>query len=107
MKAVKSGRMPRVNMGIDQNGLTFLLAAKALGVSFEATATIGHQRLFFNPRELRQRLRVAGVQLSVRKAYEVMQSANGYAEPCLSLLGASNISSLDVSAYEGATVIQD
>lgn len=94
-------------MGLDAKGVQFLLAARALGVSFARSATIGRQRLFVPPWWLRRRLRAFGVDVGARRAAELLETADGFSEPFLRLLGAERIVSVDASDYEGATRVVD
>lgn len=94
-------------MAIDQNGLKFLLLAKARGVDFSNTAMIGRQRLNFTPDEFKAILdqcRVSHCEASVRS---VMYDHDHYSEGFLKTLGASNLQSIDYSSYEGATLVHD
>ena len=94
-------------MGLDDKGTQFLLAAQRLGVSFERTATIGHQQLFVTPRWLRRYLGVFQIEATDAKIHEVVSRADGFAEPFLHLLGAHQIVSIDASPYEGASQVVD
>ena len=73
-------------MGIDPSGIRFLGCATRQGVDFRRTVTIGRQQLF-------------GVGSSRR--------TSTYAEPLFESLGAESVNSLDMSPYEGATLIAD
>lgn len=83
-------------MGIDQNALKFLALARADGVDFSRTLTIGRQRLYVPSDLVPEDLRTA-----------VGASAEPYAEDLFRALGARDVSSLDRSSYEGATVLHD
>ena len=93
-------------MGLDDKGTQFLLAARRLGVSFERTATIGRQRLYLTPRLLRRRLGAFGISTTAEDTRRLFDE-NGFGEPLLRLLGASQTVSIDASAYEGASRILD
>ena len=94
-------------MGVDAKAAQFLLAARALGVSFARTATIGRQHLFVSPSWLRRRLRAVDINLSAAEVAELFAAADGFAEPFLQLLGADDVVSVDASDYEGATRVVD
>ena len=94
-------------MGFDTKATQFLLAAHALGVSFDRTATIGRQRLFVPPSWLRRRLRRSGFDVDRRDAARLLSESDGFAEPFLRLLGAEDVVSVDASDYEGASRILD
>lgn len=93
-------------MGFDIHGVRFLLAARASGVSFRRSATIGRQGLHITPEDLGGVLRQFGQPLDAAQVRQ-LYAADGYAEPLLRLLGAEEVCSLDASAYEDATRVQD
>ena len=94
-------------MGLDDKGTQFLLAAQRLGVSFERTATIGHQQLFVTARWLRRYLRAFQIEATDSEIQQLVTGADGFAEPFLRLLGAQRIVSIDASSYEGASQVVD
>jgi hypothetical protein len=73
-----------VAVGIDRRGQQFLEAARASGVDFSRLCTIG-----------RQDMTVAGL------------SRAEYADGVFRGLGAHTVDALDISDYEGATVVHD
>lgn len=91
-------------MGFDTNGIKLLLHARQLDVNFRKVLTIGRQILFLKEKELSHMLGQAGLMEAYKKG---PFPVNSHAEPFLSLLGAEVTDSLDVSAYEGATLIHD
>jgi len=104
-------------MGLDTNGIRLLIKAKELGVNFEKVITIGRQNLNLKEKEMNDLLIKAGLfNEDAKKIFS--QHGNGmnphskgnfrvYSESFFNLLGASVTDSMDVSDYEGATVIQD
>src|ERR1017187_7334195 len=96
-------------MGIDANSARFVLSARAQGVRFRRTVTIGRQSLFITPRLMRQILSEFGVTPASGLLGELDEAcaSGGYAEPFLRLLGADEITSIDASGYEGASAIHD
>lgn len=90
-------------MGLDAKAAQFLLAARARGVSFDRTATIGRQQLVVTPSWLRRRLRRSGFDVDRRDAERLLSESGGFAEPLLRLLGAREVVSVDASDYEGAS----
>ena len=89
-------------MGLNINGLRFLLQTRASGVIFGRTLTIGRQSVSVTDREIRAlpaALRAPLDGLSVESL--------SYADTILQRLGASAVEALDVTAYEGATVLHD
>ncbi|HYE96960.1 MAG TPA: hypothetical protein VD962_12200 [Rubricoccaceae bacterium] len=94
-------------MGIDRNAARYLAYVRRRGVDFARTATLGRQGLHLSARQLhgaaqRQRLALDDTTLA-----SIFLEAGGYAEPFLRLLGAHEVDSFDVSAYEGATHLHD
>lgn len=90
-------------MGFDTKATQFLLASRALGVSFDVTATVGRQRLFVTASWFHRCLRRFGLGVDRRAAVRLLSEADGFAEPFLRLLGAKEVVSLDASDYEGAS----
>ena len=94
-------------MGLDINGTRFLLYARRQGVDFSRTAMIGRQCLTLNAAVLERNLWDFGFAGGARECERLLTCENGYAEPFLRLLGASEIASFDASDYEGANFIHD
>jgi hypothetical protein len=94
-------------MGLDSPALQFLLNAKRNGVSFERVLTIGRQGIHISAAELYDSLTRNGIRVSRAEAEQLIQEENGYCEPLLRRLGAGEIHSIDVSPYEGATILHD
>jgi hypothetical protein len=86
-------------MGIDLNALKFLATARRDGVDFDRTVMIGRQRLYVSPADVRRFVPTAGGPPE--------GPAGAYAEWVLRGLGARQADSVDVSDYEGATVLHD
>lgn len=93
-------------MGVDYQGLRFLLAAKGEGVSFEHPLMFGRQN--FTSLSLED-----AAYLFSRYGWPFSRPAlnkwlaDAYIEPLLMMLGAEDPMSVDVSPYEGATVVHD
>ena len=94
-------------MGIDASGLQFLALARATGVSFAQIMTIGRQNLLLTSAELTRGFEAVGCKLPKMDPSSILTSGDGFAEPLLRAMGADVIESMDVSAYEGASTIQD
>lgn len=94
-------------MGFDVQGIKFLLRAHRSGVRFARTATLGRQELFINARHLRKILRGFGVPDGDAEARRLLAESDGFAEPLLRWLGGEQISSIDASSYEGASLVHD
>ena len=77
-------------MGIDPSGMQFLARAKASGVDFRSTLTIGRQQLY-----------------GAHRAAPGVAPVSGFAEPLFGALGAESVDSLDASDYEGANLVAD
>lgn len=88
-------------MGIDPTALKFLARAAREGCSFDRTVTIGRQRLYVDPGRLGEL--VPGGPAGA----EVSEADRPFAEWVLRRLGAGHIDSIDVSGYEGASVLHD
>src|SRR4051794_9291359 len=93
-------------MGVGSATAQFLMEAAERGVRFDRTATIGRQTLFVAPREVerliaRHRLGLAsGRDPAVRRR---LRDEPGLLDPMLAVLGATEVTSIDASAYERAT----
>jgi SAM-dependent methyltransferase len=94
-------------MGFDVQGVRFLLSAHRSGVQFAKTAIIGRQGLFLDPASLQDILRSSGIATNDAEVKRILTEADGFAEPLLRVLGASKISSIDASSYEGASIVHD
>jgi hypothetical protein len=94
-------------MGFDVQGIKFLLATRRSGVRFDRTAMIGRQELFIDPVTLHRLLRRSGLAIGAAETERLLTEASGYAEPLLRHLGARQISSIDASHYEQASLVHD
>ncbi len=94
-------------MGIDKKSLELLLLSKASGVDFLNTITIGRQGLHASEKEVYKLINEFGPYLCSKIKSNKNITSSGYIEGLLELLGASNVSSIDYSDYEGATIIHD
>ena len=89
-------------MGIDIASVKLLLCAKNAGVDFSNTLQVGRQGMHTDAGSLGRALGVSRI-----SADAATIAQNKYSEAFFSALGATCISSLDVSDYEGATIIHD
>lgn len=94
-------------MGLDTNGIKFLLACHKQGVSFKKTLMMGRQILNLEPHELKTNLTGFNRFESDRQVNDIMTQSGGYAEKLLESLGSEKIDSLDYSNYEGANILHD
>lgn len=81
-------------MGIDVNALKFLSSS---GADFSRTVMVGRHRLYVSPEAIHQLVPNAAAPLY----------GAAYAEWVLQGLGAEKVDSVDVSSYEGATILHD
>jgi len=97
-------------MGIQTSGAEFLMYARNQGVLFGDTLTLGKQNLFVSPIRLERLLKKHGL-LSERYRQDTVPALTDQprymVDPLLSYLGASSVSAMDHSTYEGANVIHD
>jgi len=98
-------------MGIDTNMIRFLLESRRDGVEFTESATLGRQKIRLSRGEIRRAFRYAGASIRDNELDDICRNTAGgtpgYAESLLAYLGAERHESIDVSAYEGATLIHD
>jgi hypothetical protein len=94
-------------MAYNTHDVRFLFSCFRKGVSFKKTLVIGRSLVWVSPRELCEAAGEFGIDLSIPAAEEILKKKNGYCEPLFELLGAEEIQSMDVSAYEGAGLIHD
>lgn len=89
-------------MGLNQNGLDFLLYANQLHVDFRCTATIGRQELHFSRPQLLDRFRAFGMPKPDNWTLDGI-FLNGYADGLLAYLGADDVYSFDAFDRDGAS----
>ena len=94
-------------MGLDANGIKFLLYAKSLGVDFEKTATIGRQYIYVAPSEFQNILSSFNYQIDDKDLELIFEENDSYTETFLRYIGANITDSFDYSDYEGATHVHD
>jgi hypothetical protein len=104
-------------MGLDINVVRFMIAAHKQGARFDRVLTLGRQQLNVYPARMKTLLARAGLPTG---AFEHPATSagpegarpegarpEGFAEPFFAALGAREITSLDASDFEGASVIHD
>ena len=90
-------------MGLDINTVLFLIDARKRGIALGEMLTLGRQEINVYPRKMVQVLKKHGL-----PADDYLREAdNRFAEPCLKALGASRVSSLDASNFEGADFVHN
>jgi hypothetical protein len=94
-------------MGLDTNGIKFVLSCRKNGTSFRRTLMVGRQILNLEFQELRKDLQGFSLFSSDDQVRNLLSSYQGYSEGLLKLLGAETIDSLDYSNYEGANLLHD
>lgn len=94
-------------MGLDLNGVRFLLYSQKLGVDFSQTAMLGRQSLDLSRYELMRTLNLYGYPTDSKLSTSLITENDGYAEALLAHIGAKTIHSYDISPYENATHIHD
>lgn len=90
-------------MGLDTASVMFLCGARNSGVDFARTAMIGRQSFFPDPAALGRVLAALGVD---ENPTDFVRDC-AYGERFFSHLGAQEITSVDYSSYENASVIHD
>lgn len=91
-------------MAIDIHAVLFLLRARTRGVSFGNVLTIGRQTLDVAPKKLCILLQRYNLP---HDSFRNETKLSGYADEFFQCLGATHVQSLDVSNYEGATLVHD
>ncbi len=92
-------------MGLLPDAVSFLVAIKRAHVNYDRTLTIGRQWLMCDEPTLGRAVAAAGVTLSPEQTASVMRSPWG--EALFEALGARQVDSLDVSGFEGCTIVHD
>jgi hypothetical protein len=90
-------------LGIDANTCKWILEGWKRGVSFQRTLTLGRQFCYLDWGSLQAILE----EYSITPDDELRSVANGWADPLFRRLGAQQIEFLDISPYEGATILHD
>jgi len=93
-------------MGFDLQTLRFVLDAKRRGVDFSSTAMLGRQTLAVPADDLRAEIERYGLE-PLRSAVTDIYAGFPYSDALLRALGAVELDAIDVSEYEGASVVLD
>lgn len=91
-------------MGLNINATKLLLRLRSEGFRYGKVLTLGRQRLNLSRRDLQKNLNTFGYE---GNAHQLKKKNNGYCEPFLEFLGATQVDSMDVSDYEKATLLHD
>jgi len=97
-------------MGVTRVAAEFLLRAKADGLRLGDVLTIGRQWLVLSPRDLAQLVRQAQLWPAAIDEAEFLKRVAllpYYLDPFLEFLGATSVKAMDISAFEGASVLHD
>ncbi|WP_051676999.1 hypothetical protein [Maridesulfovibrio frigidus] len=94
-------------MGLDMNGVRFMLHAFNNGVDFTRSATIGRQNLALSPYIFKKSLEEFGYSSSDFATDHIFKSEDGFADSFFKSIGADSVESYDNSSYENATHIHD
>lgn len=96
-------------MGICYADAKVLLDARARGLSFDTTLTVGHQALFLHPAETRtlKRLYKERFPDAVNEALVNYVFGDSSDQFLRDFLGVKSLTILDYSQYEGANLVQD
>lgn len=93
-------------MGVDLHAARLLMLAKREGIDFTRTVTLGHQWLHVESWDLESLFREMGLGVGAEDLLKV-ECAMPYADEFIKLLGAAEVSSIDASEYENASIIHD
>jgi len=91
-------------MGLDINSVQFLIGAHKRGVKFGHVLTLGRQDLNVFPTKMFKLLGDAGLPSEL---FAPDAEDTKFAEPVFKALGATEVYSMDVSDYEGASFLHD
>jgi SAM-dependent methyltransferase len=94
-------------MGLDINGVKFILYAKTLKVHFGETVMIGRQGLHLQKKALLDLVRKHQNHVKEDSITTLEASKSRYADDFLRSVGAYKVDSLDNSDYEGANLCHD
>jgi SAM-dependent methyltransferase len=92
-------------MGVTAQEARALLSVYQAGVAFTRTATIGRHWLLASPAELARLFKKMGC--SPPGLPDFLSQQHTWADDYFTLLGAREVVSVDVSDYEGATIVHD
>ncbi len=93
-------------MGLDLHSTRFLLLGKRTGIDFSSTFALGRQRLYVTRGDLRVLAADVGLVFTDQQIEQAF-GAYPFADGLFRVLGAQVFKAIDVSAYEGASVIHD
>lgn len=94
-------------MGLDVNGVRFMLRAASRGVNFARVATLGRQGMHLSGAQLNALLSKLRPRLQSSSLTAASSAPGQYSEDFFRYLGAKHIDSIDYSGYEGASLCHD
>jgi len=94
-------------MGLDANGARFLLHARKLGATFDATLMIGRQDLHATREQLLGLVQEYHDVCVDDAPQKMRESTSEFAEDFIHCLGATAVDSMDHSDFEGAALCHD
>jgi hypothetical protein len=90
-------------MGLDVPSIQLLCCAKSMGVDFSDTMMVGRQTINTSPAIAASIMNKIGISPRLTAGWQ----ENQFAEPLFRLLGAAEVSSLDISSYQGTSHLHD
>jgi hypothetical protein len=94
-------------MAIDTEPARLFIACKQAGIKFGRLLLLGRQNYLLRPPETRALFSSFGLTPDPRLLAEQTGASPPFCEPFFECLGATSCDSMDVSTYEGATIIHD
>jgi hypothetical protein len=94
-------------MGIEVQTVKLLLLARQAGVDFGDALTIGRQDMLISPEDMASAFARFGETLSAQDAELLSGRRDRFSDALFRRLGARSVDALDISGFEGATLIHD
>lgn len=97
-------------MGVTAAAAEFLIQAAKDGACFNSTLMLGHQSLFVSPQKLKgllEKYQCWPPYYNQKAFYDRLVQCRFYADPLFTMLGATQLQSMDASAYEDAEIVHD
>ena len=94
-------------MGIHHSALEFLLEVRKDGIDFGDMVTIGRMDFLCSFPMIEQAFDRYGVAVTRDDISRFYTAADQFSEPILEFLGSRSVQSLDMSDFEGATIVHD
>ncbi|WP_375402485.1 hypothetical protein [uncultured Sphingomonas sp.] len=94
-------------MGIEVQTVKLLLLARRLGVDFTSTLTIGRQDVLATPDQAASVFARFGEKITDHEARTMSGKDDPFSDALFRKLGARSVDAMDISDFEGATLIHD